>query len=303
MLPVSCFGKLPFHREFLRIGLGGAGASWVVRWVEGAHESWNRAGNVPDGSPLVRFAAAVDGGAVVAGVVRQSTDGLRRHPVAFFVEDKRGADTDEWHLLPLAFEGPWAALGELGERSWESLASLTAALDSGVPEPDWERARPGYHEALAAPSGGAPWEALVGVHGEPARHVAANLLAVLAAQHDARSEAEGVSVAVPLPDDPTAAPGRACLWLELLGAAAARPAVVVGSAPSRLVAFFRPPEGSDLAAVLSSLDMAPIDDLGEPWQSLPPEGSDRAAAIDRLVTPTTGSLGSVREHLGSAVTA
>ena len=30
---VACFGKLPFHREFLRIGLDSPAAAWVVHWT------------------------------------------------------------------------------------------------------------------------------------------------------------------------------------------------------------------------------------------------------------------------------
>ena len=301
-LRVSCFGKLPFHREFLRIGLGSAAASWVVRWVEGAHECWSRTGTVPAASSLIRFAALVDGGGLAAGVVRQSTDGLRRHPVAFFVEDGRAGE-DDWHLAPLALADSWAALCALSERSWENVASLTTALESGAPGPGWDSARTAYGAALAAPLSTSPWEALVGSTGEPARHTAANLLSVLEAQQGARSAAEGVSVAVPLPPTSGVAGTDASLWLDVFAAVApgARPVISIGADPPRLVMFFRPPEGPDLAAVLSSLEMAPIDDLGEPWQTLPPTGSERARTIDAVVAPGTGTLGALRECLRGAV--
>lgn len=304
-LAVSCFGKLPFHREFLRLGLGSAAAAWVVRWVDGAHAAWTRGGAVPAESPLVRFAAAPEGGGLVAGVVRQSSDGLRRHPVAFFVEDVRGAEPDEWHLLPLALDASWAALAALGARDWEHLDALTAALEAGAPAPAWDAARAARRDALAAPVAGAPWSVLAGAEGDGARHVAANLLAVAEAQRGARSAAEGVSVALPLPADPALAASRASLWLELLGiaagAGAGRPAIALGDAPPRLVAFYRPPEGPDLAAVLSSLDMAPIDELAEPWQTLPAAGSAPAGPIDAIVGPSAaGTLGDLPGRLRSA---
>jgi TagF N-terminal domain, Type VI secretion system-associated len=301
VLRVSCFGKLPFHREFLRAGLGSAAASWVVRWIEGAHESWSRAGDAPAESSTIRFAAALEGGGLVAGVARQSSDGLRRHPVTFFVEDERDPPGEEWHLAPLALAPSWDALCALSEQPWDSVASLTADLAAGAPEPVWDAARAAYRDALATPLLASPWEALVGATGDPARHTAANLLSVLEAQRAARSATEGVSVAVPLQAARGLGGPDASFWVDVLqGAApAARPVICIGPAPPRLVVFFRPPEGPDLAAVLSSLEMAPIDDLGEPWQALPAAGSDRARAIDALVASGPASLGELRGRIRS----
>jgi hypothetical protein len=300
-LRVSCFGKLPFHREFLRAGLGSAAASWVVRWVEGAHECWSRAGDAPAESSPVRFAAALDGGGLVAGVARQSSDGLRRHPVTFFVEDERDPPRDEWHLAPLALAASWDALSAFSERSWDSMASLTAALATGAPEPGWDAARATYRDALAAALSTSPWEALVGQTGDPARHAAANLLSVLEAQRTARSATEGVSVALPLQAARGLAGRDSSFWVDVLDTAApaARPVICIGSEPPRLVVFFRPPEGPDLAAVLSSLEMAPIDDLGEAWQALPATGSEEARAIDALVASGPGSLAELRGRIRS----
>src|SRR4029453_14567277 len=84
-LPVSCFGKLPFHREFLRVGLGTPAAGWVVRWVEGAHAAWAARGDAPAETPLVRFAAVPEGGDLVAGVVRQSRHRPPGQPGASFL--------------------------------------------------------------------------------------------------------------------------------------------------------------------------------------------------------------------------
>jgi hypothetical protein len=191
----------------------------------------------------------------------------------------------------------------LNQQTWENITSLSTALESGVPEPAWEPARIAYEDALAAPLDVAPWNALVGETGDRARHAAANLLAVLEAQRSARSPAEGVSLAVPLRPSRGIVPVAASLWLDLLSAAApaARPAISVASEPPQLVVFFRPPEGRDLAAVLSSLEMAPIDDLGEPWQTLPAGGLDEARNIDALADAGPGPFRVLRERIRSAV--
>jgi hypothetical protein len=114
-----------------------------------------------------------------------------------------------------------------------------------------------------------------------------------------------VSVAVPLPDDPTLAARRAAVWLELLDLAAgagASPAIVLRERPPQLVAFYRPPEGPDLAAVLESLDMAPIDDLADTWQALPDATSGRGRAIDALAGEPVRSLDELRDRVRSVVT-
>jgi hypothetical protein len=228
---------------------------------------------------------------------------LRRYPVTFFIEDPRGGTRDCWHLAPLALSASWDALYALNQQTWDNVTSLSAALESGVPEPAWEPARITYEDALDAPLDAPPWHALVGETGDRARHAAANLLAVLEAQRSARSAAEGVSLAVPLRPSHGTAPVAASIWLDLLGtsAPAPQPTIAIPSEPPRLVVFFRPPEGRDLAAVLSSLEMAPIDDLGEPWQTLPAVGSDEARNIDALAEAAPGPFKVLRERIRNAV--
>jgi hypothetical protein len=261
-------------------------------WIAGAHEAWARDGQAPDSSPLVRFAVTTGQGLAV-GVVRQSSDGLRRHPVALFVEDTRDVAPGRWHLLPLACTGTWEALAEILARSVTSVGELLAALDDGAPAPDPSGAESSYAKLLARSDSEGAWPAFTAARGDTARHLALNLITAARAQREARSAAEGVGIALPLPADAEAASGHAALWLELLSAAGvppARPAILVGADPPRLVALYRPPEGRDLAAVLSSLGMAPIDDLSEPWQRWPPADPDLAAGIETLVTQGSTAL-------------
>lgn len=290
-LPVACFGKLPMHREFLRIRLDSPGASWVVRWIESAHEAWTRTGNVPVQTPVVRFAAPAPGGrGVLLGVVRQSSDGLRRYPIAVFVEDQQPIAGARWPLVPIAAWPTWDALGDLALRSFDGVDAVRRALDEGAPGIDVAACDAAYRDALRVSPGGNPWEALAGVSGDAARHVAANFVTVAHAQRDARSAAEGISVAVRLPDA-VAPAAAASLWMHLLAAAlpdaAAVPVIVIGGDPAALVVFYRPPEGTDLAAVLTSLAMAPIDDIMEPWQELPAAGTSLAEAVSTVMRSGT----------------
>jgi hypothetical protein len=297
---VSCFGKLPFHREFLRLGLESAAGAWVAGWVEAAHAAWTRTGGAPGSSPLVRFAAMAETRLVV-GVVRQSSDGLRRHPVTFFVEHGGAVAAERWHLVPLACVGTWDVLSAILCGTFTALSELVPALETGVPAPDLAGAEAAHAALLARGRAEGAWQAFTGARGEGARHLALNLVTVARAQRDARSPAEGVSMAVPLPDDPALAPGHGALWLELFsaatGAPAGRPALLLTTEPPRMVALYRPPEGRDLAAVLGSLAMAPIDDLSEAWESWPPADLSLAAAIERLVGDDGGPLGALPARL------
>jgi hypothetical protein len=283
---VACFGKLPFHREFLRLGLDSPAAAWTVRWVEQAHAAWSRAGNAPATSPLVRFAAPVER-SLVAGVVRQSGDGLRRHPITLFVEAP-GEVAARPELVPLACAPVWTALAALLDGGAASVGELSAALAAGVAAPDVATAARIVAEGDARDVPGGAWAALAGASdADGSRHLALNLVTAVRAQAEAASAADGVAVALPVDDDPAAAAVRASRWLALFAAAVGRatapPVLLMRAEPGLLVAFHRPPEGRDLAAVLSDPGLAPIDDLREPWQPWPPDDPRLAAGVDALV--------------------
>ena len=305
--PVACFGKLPFHREFLRVGLGSPAATWVERWLTGAHTAWSTGGGAPATSPLVQFAAPRPGGdGVVAGVARQSSDGQRRHPVALFIDEPGAIGADRWHLLPLALAASWDALAALVDRPYAGTGELVSALGAGVPGLTLGDAEAAYRAALEGAAASGPWRSLTGAAGDEARHLALNLLTVARAQRESRDGAEGGSVAMPLPaGGPRAV--HASLWLDIFGAAvgdpALRPVVVLRAEPPQLFAFYRPAEGADLAAVLSSLAMAPIDDLAEPWQSLPPGDPALAAAVERVVAGDAAALAVLPERIRVAARA
>jgi type VI secretion system ImpM family protein len=292
----SCYGKLPFHREFIRVALDGAGAGWVERWVSQAHAAWTESGGAPTESPLVRYAAEV-AGRLVAGVVRQSSDGLRRHPVTLFVDVGEVPPAEAWHLLPLAATATWNALAAVLDAPPSSLEGLRTALDGGVPAPDVTGAAAAYQSVLAEPAGA--WPAFVGLDEEPARHAALNFAAVAEAQRGARSREEGVAVAFPL-GVPDGAEGRAAVWLDAFSAAAGphRPVLLLAPAPARLTAIYRPAEGRDLAAVLCSPAMASIDDLAEPWQPWPPADAGLAAAVAGIGSGADTTVAGLRSRLG-----
>lgn len=287
---VACFGKLPFHREFLRIGLESPGARWMVTWIEGVHEAWAKGDGGPSATPLVRFVVPVpDGTGVIVGITRQSSDGLRRHPVTVFVEWPAAVASNRWHLLPLVCASTWTSLAALLASEFESARAFAEAVAATTCEETsdaFEQADDAYRARLEQQATAAAWTALTGVSDDVARHVAANLLAVAGAQRAAGGSEEGVSLIAPIagsgPD-----PILAGVWLELfatvVGPSCPPAAVMLRDDHPALFSFYRPLEAIDLAAVLTSPEMAPIDDLSEPWQTLPPSDPSVAAQIERLV--------------------
>lgn len=300
-LPVACFGKLPFHREFLRIGLGSLAATWVVRWIDGAHAALgkDRAG---DGARTVRFAVRGPAGGLIAGVVRQSTDGLRRHPVVLFVDTGEVAKAGV-HLLPVGLVEVWDTLCRYLDAPLSSSEDLSAALAPGVPRLDLALAEAAYRDALARAQPGGPWEALTGTSGDQARHFALNLLAIGRAQREAATPAEGVSVSVPLGGDDREL--RAAIWVELLHiASGAMPpaALALVDDPASLFAYYRPVEGGDLAVMLGAPGTS-IDDLSDVWQAMPPEDAALAAALNSVGAARPGTLAEVLAWVRSVASA
>lgn len=291
-MQVSCYGKLPFHLEYLRIGLEAPGAIAVTRWIDRAHEAMHAPGRSDEEArtTLCFASAPPDRAGVLAGVVRPSSDGRRRHPVTLFVEERPAAVSERWHLLPLALAEVWTTQRALLDRPFQDVPELTEALRDVPGTIDLDAAAADYEAALAlvAPTG--PWTMLTGVGGDVARHVALNFLAVSEAQREARSVAEGVALTVSLAGaaaEPAVSLFRACLWLDLfrqVAPGAPLPTLLLGGEAGtwdRLWAVYRPAEGTDLAALLSGQDAAAIDELAEAWQEMP--SGDAAAALDRLV--------------------
>lgn len=297
--PVSCFGKLPFHREFLRVRLDSPAAGWVVRLVEGGHAALTQSdAPAADESPWVRFVVGVTNRLVI-GVARRSSDGLRRHPIAVFFEEAVPA-LDAWPLLPLSLLESWRALATLVDGSPATVKEFTARLDGGAPPSDLAGAAATFH-AFATLERPGPWHDLVGLDGDGLNHVAMNLLAVCQAQREARHESEGVSLAVPLPQEETAAAASAGVWVELLRAGVGRPdltpALALTTDRPRLAAFLRPLTGADLAALLWNLEASPIDDLTEAWQAFPPSDAEVRARVDALCRVAPDSLAALSARL------
>ena len=105
---------------------------------------------------------------------------------------------------------------------------------------------------------------------------------------------EGVSLAVPLPEDASLAAAFAGVWVALArtgaGQADAKPALALTAGPARLVAFLRPLVGSDLAALLWNIDASAIDDLTERWQTFPPEDPSVKEQVEALVRPGADAI-------------
>src|SRR5262249_18475384 len=124
-------------------------------------------------------------------------------------------------------------------------------------------------------------------------------LAVAQAQREARSLEEGVAIGVSLPPvDPAQQRMCASLWLDLFASAVGRlPLPTVSfrgeTGPwEQLCVFYRPADGSDLAAMLVDLDAAPIDNLNDVWQQQPVGG--KTNSVDKLVAREPATLSALR---------
>lgn len=290
---VGCYGKLPFFAEYLRVDVGDTVPDLVVTWIDEMHAHFTRH---PDSAPAEVPGACVCiahpvGSHVAAVVARESSDGLRRHPVALYAVKEPAAGTSG---LLHAADSAWAILRELLETDHADRESFLAALSS--PELP-QRIHGTTGEADDASSTGATgdravvWTELVGQQGDDARHAALNLLAIVEAQREAASPTEGVAISFPLPQKERMARFEACeSWLHVLDrlAGPSTPTVAIFDEPGALHTYFHPMGGDELAAGLRSLSEPPIDEIVDVWQELPAEGTATREALDRLAfEPTT----------------
>lgn len=140
LLPVGCFGKVPFWREYLEHGVAHPSSRALRGWLhEGkAATSLSGDGEMPEDTAVrnrLRFLMGTPGSAeLLVGVLRPSRDGGgRRYPFATFTHIARKTYGSRHHsLLPLALAPVWDVLDD----AWDALAEVEtkAAFDDLLAE-------------------------------------------------------------------------------------------------------------------------------------------------------------------------
>lgn len=314
-LDLHCYGKLPFHAEYLRIMLDVEGAAEVVRWIDETHAALSTAPSRATSPPTAEESAAsihsfalplVAETAIAVGVVARSSDGLREHPICIFAILRSPEDVGRWSLLPLACRVLWSRLAEILATGATSREEFAAQLSGGVDVLPPDRTEQELLVEMQAEHAGGAWASLVGATEEDAQHCAMNLLTICEAQREARTLDEGVALAIPLakPDrtEPTA------IWLSLIAELTTtapgpetRSAIVVGGPGPRLFVFLRPCDGRDLASVLVRSTEAPIDELLDRWQRPPDSGSPRHDAIASMTATGVRTFANLLESARTAM--
>jgi type VI secretion system ImpM family protein len=283
---LSCYGKLPFDREFLRYHLDSDAGRWLAPWIDGAHHAMAASAVAkPLEDVELRGLFARDGGKrLLASVIRPSSDGGgRSYPVCVFVVHDARAIRDSWHLAALWAAPLWPRIaetvlnGSIADREALGAALETTGCRFEAPEVLGQR----FDEAARAQRP-APWAALTGAASEEARQLAVTLVQLGSAQRHVRSVAEGIAASVPLasgpPDAGIDSATRVAAWIRLFTAVAAAkspwPAIIEvwrrgAVAPESVCIFGREPTAADLAYLLGRIGEPPIDDLSDPWETEP----------------------------------
>jgi type VI secretion system ImpM family protein len=286
----SCYGKLPFDREFLRYQLDSEEGRWIVDWVDGAHQVIvERGASIPPESPVeLRVILARGGGkSAVAALVRPSRDGGKRsYPVCTFSVLDARALRERWHLAPLWVAPLWETMDRrLLDGAIPDRKAFAAVLGeaSGTPE-SLDTAAARFDDA-ARERVDAPWRALSGASPETARNLALTLVQLGAAHAASRSASDGAALRFPLT---ASSPTQTAAWIRLFSAvsdsAGPWPAVVEaherGSAkPKAGCIFGREPTPEDLAYLLAGVGDPAIDDLNQTWdRELSSERAEKALA-------------------------
>ena len=298
----SCYGKLPFDREFLRYNLDSDEGRWIVSWVDGGHEAIAvKDESARRDSPLELRAILGRGKSVTAAMIRPSRDGGGRYyPVCVFTVLDAKPLRDQWHLAPLSVAPLWETMDrEILSAKTPDRSSFAALLDQTTMHTDDPASLAGrFDEETRAPLK-SPWSVLVGADGDGARQRATTLVSLGRAQAGARRASDGVALRVPIgpiPDSLRPA-SIAAAWVRLFttvsGFRGPWPAVIEAHdrEARRLTGIFifgREPVEDDFAKLLAGVGDPAIDDLGEPWESeASGEGRD---VVERLVGSGAGSL-------------
>lgn len=126
-LPISCFGKLPFWREYLEAGPAQPTSRALRQWLHRGREALGLArgdqsvGDEPFSARLHVLIGVPGSRELLVGVIRPSHDeGGRQFPFAVYTHVARKLYGRRHALFPLALVPVWEALDD----AWESLFSV-----------------------------------------------------------------------------------------------------------------------------------------------------------------------------------
>lgn len=287
----SCYGKLPFDREFLRYELDSDEGRWIVDWVDGAHQVIvQRDASIPPDSALELRAVLARGGgkSAVAALVRPSRDGGKRsYPVCTFAVFDARPLRERWHLAPLWVAPIWETMDRrLLDRSISDRKAFAAALAGASGSPDnldsvGARFDDAVHKRVDR-----PWGTLAGGNPENARNAARTLVQIGAAHAASRGSGDGAALRFPLASDSSDL--QIAAWIRLFSFVSASdgpwPAVVEiherGTTKPKIGCIFgREPTAEDLAYLLAGVGDPAIDDLNQTWdRDLSSERAERTLA-------------------------
>ena len=177
----ACYGKLPFHGDFIRHQAGGAEYQWLDRWIqegivslgESFPGSW---GEVFQSSSPMRFLIQIEKSSI-AGVSRPSVDSAgRRFPfLVFCVLDSRQIRKRP-SGIPLAMEEFLTQAEALLCRDFSGvgLPGLTQSIDALSSAIDWKLVEQNLDAALTNFGIGELWQALFGSQSDDRRYIFAS---------------------------------------------------------------------------------------------------------------------------------
>ena len=128
-LPVGCYGKLPFWREYLEEKLSFPSTRALKEWVHQGREDARLSQEDVENARIQattsrRFLFGIPGSTeLVAGVIRPSSDGGGRgFPFMVFTHFPRRLYGKQYSMLPMALGPVWEALDD----AWDQLAAVTS---------------------------------------------------------------------------------------------------------------------------------------------------------------------------------
>lgn len=127
-LPLSCYGKLPFYKEYLRHNLHSPETEKLIEWIEEGMRLQSSE-NIEAGNFLYRFIfLPKEQKRFICGIIQNSSDGLRTYPFTVFVSCPKNQFRSHPIVLAIIFDSFWLKMEDFLRADHKTIDNFTNEL-------------------------------------------------------------------------------------------------------------------------------------------------------------------------------
>jgi type VI secretion system ImpM family protein len=311
--PIGCFGKLPFHKEYIQANIHEPEAQHFLKWMdEGARylKSFSGSSQNAYSQRYQLIFCPKKSAKFLTGHIRLSSDSLRSYPFAIFSTCNYKGFAGHFSLLPHLFAQFWDELRNFMSKPFADLQSFHAHLrELHIPIPPTpSKDKEEFLSITIGTKLNVLWNALFGTADDPRKlHILQNLWTVLSPYRKGSHHEIPIALRIPLSSKIIPPPVQIFFWLEVISRTLKR----IDIAPSLFIPepqedataqafyiFFREPQPSDYRDIMeNSEESEKINNLCGDWGFL--EGAkDFPPKIKRLLASQETTLQQIIDSYG-----